>query len=83
MRANTNFKYQNTQAANLERLVAFKESLANKGIKVQIGKNGTMVGVKMGLIRGQKADYSRDYFRVDGEYIKSKNSEKIIDTIAR
>lgn len=76
MRAIIGFKYQHTQAAKLE-------ILASKGFLVGTTTNGNIIGIKRGLIRGQKADYSPKYFKTDGEYIKSLNSEKIIDTIAR
>ena len=69
-----------TQVAGLVRLV---RNLEEKGFKVRVNSKGEIRGIRRGsMIKGQKADYSKNMFKLVGKYIVRTTDGKVIDTAA-
>lgn len=76
-----------TQASRLKELVEFVSNMSAKGFKMSVNKRGDVCGIRrgsayQGMIKGQKAYYSKAHFKQIGYFIFEKNSLKPIDRLA-
>lgn len=71
---------ERTQAAGLVRLV---REFEEKGFEMRVSAKGELWGIRRGsMIKGQKADYSNEYFKIIGAGIYERETMRLVDILS-
>lgn len=71
---------ERTQAAGLVRLV---REFEEKGFEMRVSAKGELWGIRRArMIKGQKADYSNEYFKIIGAGIYERETMRLVDILS-